>query len=87
MLTKTLGKIFTITLFQVFLLTTWLVAACNGALTESELKNYVQGTFEKEATDLCYQSNIAEFALATDVQNKTKEQIVVRKTMLLFKLF
>lgn len=50
---------------------------CRAALSESELKGYLENTFEKEASDLCYQSNIAEFAYATDIKNKQKEEVTV----------
>lgn len=66
--------------FQVFLLiASLLVSGCRAALSEVDLKNYLQNTFEKETSDLCYRANVAEFAYATDVKNKTKEAIAVRK--------
>lgn len=66
--------------FQILLLVfgLWFIVECKCALTESELKDYLEITFEKDASDLCYRANVAEFAYAVDLKNKTKEQIVVR---------
>lgn len=66
--------------FQIFLLlASWLVIESNAVLSESQLRSYLQNVFEKETTDLCYRTNVAEFAYLTDVKNKSKEEISVRK--------
>lgn len=67
------------TLFQIllFFCGLWFIAESKCALTESELKDYLENTFEKDASDLCYRANLAEFAYSTDLRNKTKEEIAV----------
>lgn len=44
-------------------------------LTEDELKNFLENTYEKEASQNCYKANVAEFDYETDINNQTKQDL------------
>ncbi|KAJ8984249.1 hypothetical protein NQ317_007481 [Molorchus minor] len=52
-----------------------IIFTIQAKLNENELKDYLQNTYEKEASQLCYRTNIAEFDYETDIKNKQKEEI------------
>lgn len=47
-------------------------------VTQDELRKYLQTTYEKEVSERCFKSANAAFDFATDVKNKTKQDITVR---------
>lgn len=50
-------------------------------MSETELKIFLETTFEKQESELCYRANVAEFAFETDIKNQTKEQIRTNLTL------
>ncbi|KAJ8918902.1 hypothetical protein NQ315_016804 [Exocentrus adspersus] len=58
-----------------------LVFGARAKLTEEELKNFLQGTYEKEASQKCYKANVAEFDYETDITNKAKEELTTATTL------
>lgn len=61
-----------------------LFVCTQAKLTEDELKNFLQNTYEKEASQNCYKANIAEFDYETDINNQTKQDLTVSIVVFMF---
>lgn len=70
-------------LFQLLILS-WilLLLRCEAKISEDDLRQYLQNTYEKEASQLCYKSATASFDFVTDIKNKIKEEITVNNFLL-----